>query len=90
MTARRWIVRGRVQGVGFRWHVGREAERLRLGGFVRNLPDGTVEVVSQGPEESLEALERELRRGPAAARVEAVDRLDVPVELHLPASFDIR
>lgn len=91
MTSRRgWIVRGQVQGVGFRWFVGREAERLGLGGFVRNLPDGTVEVVSQGPEAALDALERHLSRGPSHARVDGVDRLQVPVELDLPRSFDIR
>jgi acylphosphatase len=90
VSARRWIVRGRVQGVGFRWFVGQEAERLGLGGFVRNLPDGTVEVVSQGPDSALDALEEHLSRGPSHARVEAVERLHVPVELDLPTSFDIR
>ncbi|OLB52262.1 MAG: hypothetical protein AUI08_00975 [Gemmatimonadetes bacterium 13_2_20CM_2_65_7] len=90
MSARRWIVRGRVQGVGFRWFVMREAERLELGGFVRNLPDGAVEVVSQGPETALEKLESKLRQGPPHADVADVERLQVPVELHLPTSFDIR
>ncbi|MGH7607098.1 MAG: acylphosphatase, partial [Gemmatimonadales bacterium] len=83
-------VRGMVQGVGFRWFVSREAERLHLGGFVRNLPDGTVEVVSQGDEKALEVLDQALRRGPRAARVEAVERLHVPVELEIPTWFDIR
>lgn len=90
VSARRWIVRGRVQGVGFRWFVGREARRLGLGGFARNLPDGAVEVVSQGDEAALEALERALGRGPPAARVEAVERLHVPLEVQVPSSFDIR
>ncbi|MGH7607097.1 MAG: acylphosphatase [Gemmatimonadales bacterium] len=90
MTVCRWVVRGMVQGVGFRWFVSREAERLQLGGFVRNLPDGTVEVVSQGDEKALEVLEQALRRGPRGARVEAVERLHVPGELEIPTWFDIR
>jgi acylphosphatase len=90
VSARRWIVRGQVQGVGFRWFVWREAKRLGLGGLARNLRDGTVEVVSQGPDAALEALERALRQGPSGARVDAVDRLEVPAELQLPKSFDIK
>ncbi len=90
MSLRRWVIRGRVQGVGFRWFVMSEAERLKLGGYVRNLPDGSVEVVSQGPEEALEALERHLRRGPSHARVDDVARSQVSVELDIPRSFDIR
>ena len=68
----------------------REAERLKLGGFARNLPDGSVEVVSQGSEAALEALEGQLRRGPSHARVDDVERLQVPLELDVPRSFDIR
>jgi len=90
VTRRRWIARGRVQGVGFRWFVWREAERLGLGGFARNLRDGTVEVVSQGPDEALDSLEELLRRGPSGARVDTLDRLDVPAELEVPNSFDIK
>jgi acylphosphatase len=90
MSARRWVVRGRVQGVGFRWFVFREADRLGLGGFVRNLPDGAVEVVSQGPNEALDALERLVTRGPTMARVDGVERSEVPVELQVPKSFDIK
>lgn len=88
--SRRWIVRGRVQGVGFRWFVWREAQRLGLGGFAHNLPDGRVEVVSQGSEEALDAMERVLTRGPTMARVDAVERLEVPAELQVPKSFDIK
>jgi acylphosphatase len=68
----------------------REAERLELDGFARNLPDGSVEVVSDGPEEALEAMEAHLRRGPPHARVDDVARLQAPVELQLPRPFDIR
>jgi acylphosphatase len=76
--------------VGFRWYVYREADKLGLGGFAHNLPDGSVEVVSEGPEKSLEALERALRRGPPMARVETLERFDVPAELDLPKTFDIK
>jgi acylphosphatase len=90
MSLRRWIIRGRVQGVGFRWFVMSEAERLALGGYVRNLPDGSVEVVSRGSDDALETLERRLRRGPPAARVDAVEILQVPLERDVPRSFEIR
>lgn len=68
----------------------REAEQLKLGGFARNLPDGSVEVVSEGSDVELEKLERALRRGPSHARVDDVERLQVPLELDVPRSFDIR
>jgi acylphosphatase len=70
--------------------VWREAERLRLGGFARNLRDGSVEVVSQGPEAALDLLEQALRRGPSGARVEALEQLEVPAELEVPNSFEIK
>jgi acylphosphatase len=90
MSRRRWIARGQVQGVGFRWYVWREAERLGLGGFARNLSDGTVEVISQGPDEALDRLEQALRRGPSGGRVDTLDRLEVPAELEVSNSFHIK
>ncbi|MBD3367887.1 MAG: acylphosphatase [Candidatus Eisenbacteria bacterium] len=71
-------VHGVVQGVGFRAFVRRTASDAGLGGFVRNRPDGTVEVVAEGPPETLDALVAALERGPAAGRVERVEsrRLD--------------
>jgi len=90
VSRRRWIVRGQVQGVGFRWFVWRQAERLGLGGFARNLRDGTVEVVSQGSDEVLDQLEQALQHGPGGARVDAVDRLEVPAELQVSNSFEIK
>ncbi|MGH7567473.1 MAG: acylphosphatase [Gemmatimonadales bacterium] len=89
MAARRWIVRGQVQGVGFRWFVWRLAERLKLRGFARNLADGSVEVVAAGTDDGLAELERALGQGPAAARVANVEKFDVPHEHHLPNTFDI-
>jgi acylphosphatase len=72
MHARRYIVRGRVQGVGFRWFVDFEARQLGLAGWVRNQPDGTVEVLAMGTEEQLVVLQQKLQKGPRAARVDAV------------------
>ena len=65
-------VRGRVQGVGFRWFVHREGRRLGLAGWVANEPDGTVRVVADGPREDLEALLEALHEGPPASIVERV------------------
>ena len=69
----RAIVHGRVQGVGFRYFVLRDARALGLVGTVRNLADGTVEVYAEGERAALATLERDLRRGPPAADVSRVD-----------------
>ena len=71
--ARRFLVRGRVQGVGFRWFVEYEANMLRIAGWVRNNPDGTVEILAQGTREQLAGLHSRLREGPRAARVDHVE-----------------
>jgi acylphosphatase len=63
------VVRGTVQGVGFRWFVQREAAHLGLAGWVMNRRDGSVEVVAEGPEEALEQLVERLRAGPPGAAV---------------------
>jgi acylphosphatase len=73
MEARRYIVRGRVQGVGFRWFVEREARMLGINGWVRNNADGSVEVLAMGTREQVSALRARLQAGPRAARVDAVD-----------------
>jgi acylphosphatase len=67
------VVSGRVQGVGFRAFVVREARRLGLTGWVRNRSDGAVEVLAEGPERKLRELAALLRRGPPAAIVERLD-----------------
>lgn len=70
MTAR---ITGRVQGVGFRWWVRREAVALHLAGWVMNANDErSVELVAEGEPSALEELERRLRVGPSGARVESV------------------
>jgi len=71
--ARRYIVRGRVQGVGFRWFVEREAHMLGIAGWVRNNHDGTVELLAQGTRDQLSGLHSRLREGPRAARVDSVE-----------------
>ena len=67
------IVRGRVQGVGFRFFVYRCASSLKLNGAVRNLPDGSVEVRARGNRSSLKNLEEQLKKGPMLARVSNVE-----------------
>lgn len=73
LTARRFLVRGRVQGVGFRFFARELAELEGVHGWVRNLPDGSVEVLVEGDREAVERVERRVRRGPPAARVDAVE-----------------
>jgi len=65
-----FLVKGRVQGVGFRWFVHREASELDLRGWVRNTEDGDVEVVASGSLEDLAELRASLRRGPRGSRVD--------------------
>ena len=89
MTAARFLVHGRVQGVGFRWFVFKTAEQLGLRGVAQNLPDGSVEVIAAGPDQALAALERALQRGPTMARVDRVERLEVPHDMKLPKRFEI-
>jgi acylphosphatase len=67
------VVRGHVQGVGFRWFVVRGARRLGLGGWVANESDGTVRCIAEGPPGALDELIAILERGPAGAHVRGVD-----------------
>ena len=67
---RHFLVRGRVQGVGFRWFVHREASELALKGWVRNTEEGEVEIVVAGDPESLDELRTSLQRGPRGSRVD--------------------
>lgn len=73
MSARRFRVSGRVQGVGFRAFVVARARALALDGWVRNEPDGAVTVLAAGPPAALDRLAAELAQGPPAARVAAVE-----------------
>ena len=83
-VARRYLVSGRVQGVGFRYFTQDIARQEGLHGSVRNLPDGRVEVIAEGDHETLKRLEAALWRGPSHARVE-----DVEVESIAPTGRDL-
>ncbi|HUE90447.1 MAG TPA: acylphosphatase [Vicinamibacterales bacterium] len=78
-VARRFLVSGRVTGVGFRFFAQDVAQREGLTGVVRNLPDGRVEALAEGDAESLTRFEAAMRRGPAHARVEYVEVDALPV-----------
>lgn len=78
--ARRYVVRGRVQGVGFRYFVEDHAQRLGLAGYVKNRFDGTVEVYAVGDVHQLAALKKQLWSGPRFGRVEKVEESDAPRE----------
>ena len=71
--ARRFFISGRVQGVGFRYFTHDVATQEGVTGYVRNLPDGRVEVLMEGDVEAVERVERRIRMGPAGARVDGVD-----------------
>ncbi len=75
-SSRRWIVSGRVQGVGYRAFAARAARSLGLAGGASNLDDGRVEVYAEGPEHALERLEAMLHEGPRLGRVDELSRVD--------------
>jgi acylphosphatase len=74
VAAYRFLVQGRVQGVGYRYFVLRQAEALGVAGYARNRADGTVEVVAEASEETLRDFESRLREGPSFSRVEGLER----------------
>ncbi|MBV8115765.1 MAG: acylphosphatase [Silvibacterium sp.] len=74
---RHYLIKGRVQGVGFRWFVHREASALELKGWVRNTEDGHVEVVAAGEPEQLAELGSALHKGSRGSRVDAVVEHDL-------------
>jgi acylphosphatase len=77
MVVRYYLVKGRVQGVGFRWFVHREAAALGLKGWVRNTEDGKVEVMAAGDREELAELTIALKRGSRGSRVDAVEECEL-------------
>ena len=83
MSARRAVVSGRVQGVGFRFFAERAAKKAGVVGWVRNLPDGRVETVVEGSDDAVERYLGELRKGPLGSRV-----TDVAVEDRQPGNFE--
>lgn len=82
-------VTGVVQGVGFRWFVRERARRLGLAGWVRNLPDGSVEVAASGEQGQVELLRGELLKGPPGASVEALVPIEEAPETRVEAPFTI-
>ena len=89
MKALRMIVHGTVQGVGFRYHTLQQAQKLQILGYVRNLANGTVEILAEGPEKDLQTLLAWAKKGPQSARV-----TEVVCEDHSPqgqlTTFEIR
>jgi len=85
----RFLVTGRVQGVGFRYFVSRCSRELNLTGWAKNLADGRVEVVAQGELAAIARLEVELRRGPVNSRVDSVARTELSDEVTQYKTFDI-
>jgi acylphosphatase len=86
---RRFHITGKVQGVYFRHSTRVEAERLAVTGYARNLPDGSVEVVAQGPAGAVERLRQWLHQGPKMARVKTVLELELERDTLPPPQFEI-
>lgn len=82
-------IRGRVQGVGFRWFIVEKARALKLSGWVKNRADGNVELAAAGESHALAQLEREVAKGPSGARVEEVRKLGAPAFDSLDSPFGI-
>ena len=87
--ARRYTVSGRVQGVGFRFFTRESARRENIHGWVRNLPDGRVEVLAEGEAESLGRFAHRLHVGPSGSRVEEVEVHEEVIAGH-ETGFEIR
>lgn len=89
IVARKLLISGRVQGVGFRVFAEAQAGVEGVHGYIRNLPDGRVEVQVEGDQESVDRIESALRRGPAGARVENV-HVESLAPTHRATGFYIR
>jgi len=89
MLAKRFYVSGRVQGVGFRFFAEEVAARLGVGGYVKNLFDGRVEVYAIGNEQQLHALQDALGRGPRMATVDRVEERDAEILKQYADGFTI-
>ena len=87
--AKRFFVSGRVQGVGFRFFAERTAASLGVGGYVRNMFDGRVEVYAIGSAEQMDALRNALRRGPRMASVNRVEEQDADILQEYAHEFSI-
>ena len=76
-VARKFLIRGDVQGVGYRFFAQRAAARHQVVGYVRNMPDGSVEAVAEGPASNVEAFKHDLATGPGYAVVEQVEEINL-------------
>ena len=76
-VARKWLISGEVQGVGYRFFAQRASARHQVTGYVKNLRDGRVEVLAEGAPESVEGFKHDLAAGPAHCRVEQVEELNL-------------
>ncbi len=88
-VARRYVISGRVQGVGFRYFAEAAASREGIHGWVRNLPNGRVEASAEGDAEAVDRFEARLHHGPAGARVDRVEVEDT-VPTGRDAGFTVR
>jgi acylphosphatase len=89
IVARRYVIGGRVQGVGFRMFAESAAAREGVHGYVRNLDDGRVEAIVEGDQASVDRVELALRRGPSGARVESFE-VEPAAPSHRATGFHIR
>jgi len=89
VIAGRWFISGRVQGVGFRWFVIRQAERFDIRGCTRNLADGRVEILAAGRRADLLKFEEAVSEGPRMSRVDNVEKIDIAHELVQDKTFSI-
>lgn len=89
IVARRYVVTGRVQGVGYRNFVEHLANKIAIAGYVRNLSDGSVEVLAMGTQENLFKLRKGLEKGPMMARVSGVSEERSAVEARYAGNFTI-
>jgi acylphosphatase len=90
LRCRRWTVTGRVQGVGFRWFVLKEAQALGIRGWVANTSDGAVEVVGLATPETLDRFEVALAKGPPSSRVTRIVTENVPHDSVEFKSFTVK
>lgn len=86
----RWVLEGRVQGVGFRWYVVNCAQSMGVRGWVRNRADGAVEVVGMASSSTIAELDALLAKGPPGARVTRITREDVPHQSVDSKSFRVK
>ena len=76
-VARKFLIRGEVQGVGYRFFAQRAAARHQIVGYVRNCPDGSVEALAEGPAGSVEAFKQDLAAGPQWAVVDQMEEINL-------------